>query len=573
MGDLIWFSAIGAIMGDNINYYLGKRYGAKWVREGFWFLKAQHIEKARHFMDAHGVKSIFLGRFIPSVKWLITSKGRIFFSVVNSLWKSVKQAVQNNEHVVRWLKKHSVVVSFFQKRLQTSTFSGLPLSMLMLAFIYILALLAGVIEDLITSDPIVAVDIRIANLLAAFRTDDLTDIFSWITLLGKSQVILAFIAISVALLLLWRKNYFILPLFIAVTGSEAFTYFGKLAFHRPRPELAVYVEHSFSFPSGHAAIGFAFYGFVGYLLIRFAKTWKRKVNIFFITITIILAIGLSRIYLGVHYISDIWGGYLVGAMWLVIAGSLCEWIAQKNKEDKSISPVGAARSISVGLLLIAMLFYVGFASKYHYLPASAPSNQNVIVYSATDIFSNGQLKYTETVTGERHEPVNIIFIAKDNPHLINIIQQGGWVITEKASIRSFINALRAVLLKNQYLSAPISPSFWNARVQDMSFIKSTTAISYGNAHHLRIWRTNSRLRNGGYIYVGMVNAINAIKWGVIPKISPYTDVARELLYQDLNLTGNMRSSQKVQLVKPQIGRNFMGDRFFSDGKAYIISMQ
>ncbi|MBW2077669.1 MAG: LssY C-terminal domain-containing protein [Deltaproteobacteria bacterium] len=220
-----------------------------------------------------------------------------------------------------------------------------------------------------------------------------------------------------------------------------------------------------------------------------------------------------------------------------------------------------------------MLFYVGFASKYHYLPASAPSNQNVIVYSATDIFSNGQLKYTETVTGERHEPVNIIFIAKDNPHLINIIQQGGWVITEKASIRSFINALRAVLLKNQYLSAPISPSFWNARVQDMSFIKSTTAISYGNAHHLRIWRTNSRLRNGGYIYVGMVNAINAIKWGVIPKISPYTDVARELLYQDLNLTGNMRSSQKVQLVKPQIGRNFMGDRFFSDGKAYIISMQ
>ncbi|MBW2312121.1 MAG: VTT domain-containing protein [Deltaproteobacteria bacterium] len=115
VGDLIWFSAIGAIMGDNINYYLGKRYGAKWVREGFWFLKAQHIEKARHFMDAHGVKSIFLGRFIPSVKWLITSKGRIFFSVVNSLWKSVKQAVQNNEHVVRWLKKTPCRCLFFSE--------------------------------------------------------------------------------------------------------------------------------------------------------------------------------------------------------------------------------------------------------------------------------------------------------------------------------------------------------------------------------------------------------------------------------------------------------------------------
>ena len=73
---------------------------------------------------------------------------------------------------------------------------------------------------------------------------------------------LGFIFISVALLWLWRKNYYILPLFIAVAGSELFTSLGKLAFHRPRPELAVYAEHSFSFPSGPATIAVAFYGFV-----------------------------------------------------------------------------------------------------------------------------------------------------------------------------------------------------------------------------------------------------------------------------------------------------------------------
>ena len=70
-GDLIWFAVSGAILGDNINYFLGRRYGAVWLDKGFLFLKTGHIEKARCFMDAHGIKSVFLGRFIPSVKEVV----------------------------------------------------------------------------------------------------------------------------------------------------------------------------------------------------------------------------------------------------------------------------------------------------------------------------------------------------------------------------------------------------------------------------------------------------------------------------------------------------------------------
>ena len=70
-GDLIWFAVSGAILGDSINYSLGRRYGAKWIEKGFWFLKSKHIEKARYFMNAHGAKSVFLGRFIPSVKAVV----------------------------------------------------------------------------------------------------------------------------------------------------------------------------------------------------------------------------------------------------------------------------------------------------------------------------------------------------------------------------------------------------------------------------------------------------------------------------------------------------------------------
>jgi len=643
-GDLIWFAVSGAILGDNINYYLGRKYGARWLGKGFWFLKSNHIEKAKNFMDAHGAKSVFMGRFIPSVKevvpfiagsvkmnkrtfalwnvlgavgwgfewifagyifaqslnlaelwlsraglffaflviiggilyffkWLIIKKGKQFLIIAGSLWQSIKEAVINNEHVVLWTQKHPRSISFLQARLDTTAFSGLNLSILTLAFAYVLALFAGIVEDLITSDPIVAADIRIANLFFVFRNDTLTNVFSWITLLGKSQVILVFIAISVALLRLWRKNYYILSLFIAVTGSEAFTYLGKLAFHRPRPELAVYAEHSFSFPSGHATIAVAFYGFVGYILMRFVQSWNKKVNIFFTTIFVIAAIGLSRVYLGVHYLSDVWSGYLVGAMWLIIAISFSEWLGHHERTDKSISPVGGARPISFALVFLAILFYAGFSIHYHPQPASKPVNKAVVVSNSTDIFTNEQLKYTETLIGEKQEPLNFIFIAQDDNLLIAALQRAGWVATDKADISSFINALKSLILKSPHPSAPISPSFWNTKIQDLSFAKVSGINWLSNAHHVKIWRTNSVLKNGNNIYVGMVNANDGFKWGIIPKIAPDLDAERELLYQHLNHTGKIESHLKIQLARPLIGENFMGDQFVTDGKAYIITVQ
>jgi len=71
----------------------------------------------------------------------------------------------------------------------------------------------------------------------------------------------------------------------------------------------------------------------------------------------------------------------------------------------------------------------------------------------------------------------------------------------------------------------------------------------------------------------MVNANNGLKWGIIPKIAPDLDAEREMLYQDLNRSGKIESHLKTQLVKPLIGKNFIGDEFFTDGKVYIISVQ
>ncbi|MGA9177715.1 MAG: LssY C-terminal domain-containing protein, partial [Desulfobacterales bacterium] len=136
-----------------------------------------------------------------------------------------------------------------------------------------------------------------------------------------------------------------------------------------------------------------------------------------------------------------------------------------------------------------------------------------------------------------------------------------------------IKAVQALILKTPHPSAPISPSFWDAKIQDLSFAKVPGTNWLRNAHHVKIWRTNFLLKNGNNVYIGLVNANNGFKWGIIPKIAPDLDAERELLYLDLNRTGKIESYLKAQLVKPLIGKNFIGDQFFTDGKVYIISVQ
>lgn len=71
LGDVIFFAVLGAVLGDNLNYFLGKHFGERWLKKDYWFLKAGHLDKSRQFLDKHGAKSVFLGRFVPTVKELV----------------------------------------------------------------------------------------------------------------------------------------------------------------------------------------------------------------------------------------------------------------------------------------------------------------------------------------------------------------------------------------------------------------------------------------------------------------------------------------------------------------------
>jgi len=320
---------------------------------GYLFRQAQKmiiLYPTRESIFLFGFIFFFIALFM--LRWIIIKKGKQFFSSLYSVWKSVKTAIANNPDVKKFTAKHSSLSKFIKERLNKDEFWGLPATLLIVSFIYALFLLGGIVEDVIASDIIVSVDARVMNFFALFRSANLTQFFLWVALLGKWQVVSCFIVAVIGVLWARRKRLYIFPLLLTVIGAEIFTAISKIIFHRPRPELGIYTERSFSFPSGHSTIAVAFYGFLTYMLIRNFKRWEMRVNIFFTGIAIILLIGFSRLYLGAHYVSDVWGGYFVGTLWLIIGISVSEWVCSRKGNIKFILTTRGKLVVSAVLILL-----------------------------------------------------------------------------------------------------------------------------------------------------------------------------------------------------------------------------
>lgn len=105
----------------------------------------------------------------------------------------------------------------------------------------------------------------------------------------------------------------------------------KFIMQRPRPtEFRIIEETGYSFPSGHSMVSLAFYGYLIYLIYRYIKNKYIKWPLIVLLSILICLIGISRIYLGVHYTSDVLGGFLLSISYLVVYISLIKNLKIKN---------------------------------------------------------------------------------------------------------------------------------------------------------------------------------------------------------------------------------------------------
>jgi undecaprenyl-diphosphatase len=170
------------------------------------------------------------------------------------------------------------------------------------------------------TDAVTAFDQHANAAFGPWRVEPWLAVFLWITELGTGAARIAVMATACGLLWAFRRGALLGPMWLGYLGSEATVGAAKYLLDRHRPDFTTSARAlSPSFPSAHAAGSLIVYGLVAWLIAREAATPAGRGAVAAVAAVAALLIGFSRVFLGVHYASDVAGGWLVAALWLLVA--------------------------------------------------------------------------------------------------------------------------------------------------------------------------------------------------------------------------------------------------------------
>jgi undecaprenyl-diphosphatase len=505
--------------------------------------------------------------------WLILRVERMF-PVVLSIGRSVVRAIGDNADVQSWAARHPKTATFISSRFDTSRFYGLSTTLLALAFLYIFTVWLATSLDFLMADPIIQTDTRLANLMHAFWTPPLLRAFSYITALGDWRVVSLLATAAVSILVLRRRIDLVLGLGVAAIGNVISVALLKWIIDRPRPDLAYFVETSGSFPSGHAAISVAFYGMLFY--IGWRLRWLGPLKTAVLGATLAFLIGLSRLYLIEHFLSDVVNGWLIGGLWLVIGIAVAEWWRESRRSvfAPPISRLGARLSVA-GLTVALVISATGVVVTYDKTRGmQQPATRIETIATPAALFANVKATTsTQSIDGAPLEPISVIIVAKERATVLDAMKQAGWIRASQPGLAALSKAAWAALRNASDPSAPVTPYFWSGVPNDEAFQRPTKDNSVRERHHVRLWQTRFVLPDGSRIFVGAASFDDGLNWTLLHHISPNIDAERDTLADNLKSSGKTGDTTYIQLSKPRLGQSVAGDPWFTDGKAVVITLR
>lgn len=496
-----------------------------------------------------------------------------------SFLKSFASAFSANESVIHFQNKYPRFSAFVKKRISTVEPRGFSFSVgiavSILSFLYFI----GIAQDVLSQDPFVAADIRIVNLVAALRNMSTANVLLFFTYLGNWQVIVSFGVVILIILWLLRRKRMAVFFFGAVASGELVYTILKQLLHRVRPDIgfSLISQSGYAFPSGHATVSIIFYGMIGFFLWRVSKRRWQKLIIVIATITLVFLIGFSRIYLGVHWSSDVIAGCTIGFSVLMLFVTYYHEI-EKFSHRPEKEGVRKSFVIMVGLCLVFLeATFIYFFYHNHPLEIHESQQSPIVIIAPTlenlqsIIQGNNFSKYSETLVGQKMEPINFIIVSsKEN--LIHSFQQAGWLIADEPNASTLWHIAVAAVLNQNYPTAPVTPSFLNAQPDTIAFEKPTDANTVRVRHHVRFWLTNFRYGTT-IVWVATASFDQGIRYFITHSIQPDVDTERDFIKDELLKIGSVEQTQELQLVPRLLGQNQSEDQFFTDGKAYIMLLR
>lgn len=531
-------AVLGAILGDGFSYWLGQRY-QRHILELWPFSHYKSLElRSEAFFQKHGAKSVFFGRFVPALRPFVPlfagilrmKRGRFYaYNVLSAVvwapahilpgmllgaslglagavvgrlatvlllslvmlfgavWLS-RYALNNG---MRWLEAaENRARNWSQQRstrsqrlidnaLKAVTREHRATMLGILIFAASLWLFLGVLEDVVSGDPLVKVDQGVLELFQSFRTPLADSFFVAVTEIGDSFVVIAIVCAVLVWLLgrrAWRTAIYWLG---AVSLSSFINTLIKATVYRSRPIDGLYVGWSdLSFPSGHATVNTTMYLFLAFLIARELAP-SRRFWVVAASASLIVFIAFSRVYLGAHWFSDAVAGVAFGATWCTLV-----ILAYMRHRPEPLRPVGMV-AIAATTLLIVGAVHIGRnhatdTERY----AARQADQTTLVTADWLKKDWDQLPPFRTdIMGESEEPFSIQW-AGTAETIKEQLTQKGW---QEAKPWSSQGILTTFVPEPHIMDLPVVSKLEDGR---FPLLTLTMIAPNDNRYVLRLWETS-----------------------------------------------------------------------------------
>ena len=401
-------TAVGAIAGDQVSFWAGKMFGHR--LKTLWPLNRypQLVARGEDFVREHGGKSIAIGRFVPGVKAVVPGivgmfgMNQFYFVVVNVssglVWAAahvlpgiligqglafagelsgrlavvllvllvilavagyvIRLAVAGlSPYLNQLLARISAWARGYRSRPMQRFARAIapdnPRSLLVVLFaaIFVTGILAlgNMVLRLASANAVSNMDMSILNLMKEMRNAPADELMITLTMLGDGLV-MTVLAVTIVVWLLWRRSYrAAIAAAVAFTAGKIFVPVLKYGIQRPRPIALYDGAELFSFPSGHATMAALIFGILAVLVSHSMGRWGRAL-VYAICGILVVAIAYSRVYLGVHWLSDVLGGLLFGTIMAAAFGVAIEAIPPRR-----IRPLGLFGTSLIAFILAGVL--------------------------------------------------------------------------------------------------------------------------------------------------------------------------------------------------------------------------